>query len=311
MIIGTRGSSLARAQAEIVARMLEERGVFANQQIIKTTGDSFTDRPLHELGGVGAFVRELDDRMIAGEIDIAVHSMKDLPTQRPDTLSTSAVLVRDSPHDILITPDGSKLNDLPKGSIIGTTSMRRRAQLLKYRPDLIIKDLRGNIDTRLKKLRSGQYDGIMLAEAGLQRMKWDQDMEYQRLDTKNFCPSANQGTIAVVTLKGSEADTLTSMLDHAPSRIETEIERIITKEVEGGCVVPVGSFAKISGSGDSIYVRAEVLSLDGTETIEVEDNIPRDEYKEHALELGHKLVELGAKRLVRAAAEQLAAQKDM
>lgn len=304
MIIGTRGSSLALAQANIVAGILEKRGVITSQQVIKTTGDSFTDRPLHELDGVGAFVRELDERIISGEIQIAVHSMKDLPTKRPEELSTSAVLMRDSPHDILITSDGSKLDDLPLGAIIGTTSMRRRAQVLRYRPDLNIQDLRGNIDTRLKKLKAGYYDAIMLAEAGLQRMKWD-DIDFERLNPDDFCPSANQGTIAVVTLKGSEADTLVSMIDHAPSRIETEVERIITNEVEGGCVAPVGAFAKISGSGNEIFARAEVLSLDGSECIRVENEIPRDNYREHALELGRELVEKGAKELVSEAVCQL------
>jgi len=170
MIIGTRGSALALAQADQVAAMLKQHGFDTERKIIKTSGDSFTDRPLHQIPGVGAFVRELDDRMLDGEIDIAVHSMKDIPTERPDELAIAAVLKRDSPLDVLLTRDGSTLDEMPKGATIGTTSMRRQAQLLRYRPDLVIKDLRGNIDTRRRKVAEGQYDGILLAEAGLQRM---------------------------------------------------------------------------------------------------------------------------------------------
>ncbi|MCK4929419.1 MAG: hydroxymethylbilane synthase, partial [Methanosarcinales archaeon] len=151
MIIGTRGSALALAQADKVAAMLKERGFDTEQKIIKTIGDAFTDRPLHQVPGVGAFVRELDDRMLEGEIDIAVHSMKDIPTERPDELVIAAVLERDSPLDVLLTNDGSTLDELADGAIIGTTSMRRRSQLMRYRPDLNIQDLRGNINTRRRK----------------------------------------------------------------------------------------------------------------------------------------------------------------
>jgi hydroxymethylbilane synthase len=152
MIIGTRGSALALAQADQVAAMLKQYGFDTERKIIKTSGDSFTDRPLHQVPGVGAFVRELDDRMLDGEIDIAVHSMKDIPTQRPGELAIAAVLKRDSPLDVLLTSDGSTLDEMPQGATIGTTSMRRHAQLLRNRPDLVIKDLRGNIDTRRRKV---------------------------------------------------------------------------------------------------------------------------------------------------------------
>lgn len=306
MIIGTRGSALALAQADIVARMLADRGIETSRKIIKTTGDRFTDRPLHEVAGVGAFVRELDDRMVEGFIEIAVHSMKDLPTVRPKELTTSAVLERDSPHDVLLTRDGAKLDDLPKGAVIGTTSMRRRAQLLRYRPDLHIKDLRGNINTRMKKLEDGHYDGIMLAEAGLQRMKWELDVE--RLDTERFCPSANQGTIAVVTPAGSEAETVTSQLNHAQTRIATEIERIVIKDVEGGCTAPIGSFSQFINN-DEVKVLAEVLSLDGTRQVRIEEVIPLEDYRNHASRLGKELVAMGGKDLVKEAVSKLRINK--
>ncbi|MBC7086312.1 MAG: hydroxymethylbilane synthase [Methanomethylovorans sp.] len=302
MIIGTRGSALALAQADIVAKMLADRGIETTRKIIKTTGDKFTDRPLHEVAGVGAFVRELDDKMLEGFIEIAVHSMKDLPSVRPAGLKTSAVIERDSPHDVLLTRDGAKLDDLPKGAVIGTTSMRRRAQLLRYRPDLQVKDLRGNINTRMKKMEEGFYDGILLAEAGLQRMKWELDVE--RLEIENFCPSANQGTIAVVTSEGSEAETLTSQLDHTQTRIVTEIERIVIKDVEGGCTAPIGSFSQFINN-DEIRVLAEVLSIDGTRQVRIDEIIPLEDYQKHASKLAKKLVAMGGKDLVKEAVSKL------
>lgn len=306
MIIGTRGSALALAQADIVARMLANRGIETSRKIIKTTGDRFTDRPLHEVAGVGAFVRELDDRMMEGAIDIAVHSMKDLPTNRPKGLTTSAALERDSPNDVLLTKDGTKLDDLPKGALIGTTSMRRRAQLLRYRPDLHIKDLRGNINTRMKKLENGHYDGIMLAEAGLQRMKWELDVE--RLDVERFCPSANQGTIAIVTPTGSEAESVTSQLNHTQTRITTDIERMVIKEVEGGCIAPIGSFSHFINKNE-VRVLAEVLSLDGTRQVRIDEVIPLEDYSDHASRLGRKLVAMGGKDLVKEAISKLRIDK--
>lgn len=301
MILGTRGSKLALAQANIVSSMLGERGVKVTLKIIKTTGDTFTDRPLHEVAGVGAFVREIDDRMLAGEIDLAVHSMKDVPTVRPAELGIAAVLKRDSPFDVLLTRDGTRLDDLPRAAVIGTTSMRRRAQLLRYRHDLVIRDLRGNIDTRLRKLREGQYDGIMLAEAGLERMKWELDVE--RLPTDKFCPSANQGTIVIIARNGSEAFEAASVFDHPDTRMETRAERIIIGILGGGCIVPIGAFAKIEGSG--MHVGAEVLSVDGKRYVSVSEHIPIDDYEKHAFRLGNRLKDMGGAELVREAVEKL------
>lgn len=304
MIIGTRGSQLALAQAKNVARLLKDRGVETSLKIIKTSGDKFTDRPLHAVSsGVGAFVRELDDVMLAGEIDIAVHSMKDMPTIRPPTLSTAAVLKRDTPFDILLTYDGSPLDELPEQAIIGTSSLRRVAQIKRYRPDLITQELRGNIDTRLRKLKEGQYDGIMLAKAGLERMGWE--LEGEILSPDFFCPSPNQGTVAVVTIAGSEAEAAVSKLDHTESRITTEIERILISELGGGCTTPVGSYAEITPDGKEIHVRAEVLSLDGEESIRINEFIPMVGGLEQARELGHKLVKMGGKRLAEEALLQI------
>ncbi len=302
MIIGTRASDLAIAQTETIERMLSEHGFTTTRKIIKTSGDTFTDRPLHEIGGVGVFVRELDDRMMSGEIDIAVHSMKDLPTVRPEELATSAVLKRDSPYDVLLTTDGTRMDELPEEAVLGTTSMRRRSQILRYRPDLNVQDLRGNINTRIKKLEDGLYDGILLAEAGLQRMGWEMDV--QRLDPQFFCPSANQGTIAVVTPTGSEAEQATSLLDHHQTRIETKLERIAVADVEAGCSAPVGSFAQFLNE-DEISISCEVLALDGTEHVRIDEVIPVESCYENAKIISRELVRMGGKELVTRAVCQL------
>jgi hydroxymethylbilane synthase len=305
MIIGTRGSALALAQADIVARELQKIGVETEVRTIKTHGDVVTDRPLHELsnvGGVGAFVREIDEHSLAGDIDIAVHSMKDIPTIRPEQLVTAAILKRDPPYDVLITGGGdgnsTSIDDLPAGAVIGTSSLRRRAQLHRFRSDLDIIDLRGNINTRMRKLREGVYDGIILAEAGLVRLGWD--IGFERLGIDHFIPSANQGTIVVVTLKDSDAGDLVRALDHSQTRVETEIERIVISVLGGGCDVPIGAFAEIVG-GDRVRVRAEVLSLDGSRYERVDEAIPVEGYVEHAERVGVELQTKGGGALVKEA----------
>lgn len=305
MIIGSRGSKLALAQANLVKSLLAEKGVKTEINIIKTKGDTFTDRPLHEVTGVGAFVREIDDRMIGGEIDIGVHSMKDVPTERPPELSIAAVRKRDSPHDFLLTRDGTKLKDLPEGAVIGTTSLRRRSQLLRFRNDLTIKDLRGNVDTRLRKLQEGMYDGILLAEAGLERLKWD--LPGERLDADHFVPSANQGTVVIVTKKGTEAEKAVKVLDDGTTRMETGIERIIIGILGGGCLVPIGAFAQMEG--DKIHVRAEVLSVDGKRYKKIDEFINPAEYEKEAVRIGNELNEKGGGELVEEAVKMFAGKR--
>lgn len=303
--IGTRGSKLALAQANLVSGLLLKNGIKTEIKIIKTCGDTFTDRPLHEVQGFGVFVREIDETMLVGDIDIAVHSMKDVPTERPPELTIAAVMRRDSPYDFLLTRDGKQLKDLPEGAVIGTTSLRRRAQLLRFRHDLNIKDLRGNIDTRLRKLKEGQYDGIVLAEAGLERMKWD--IQGERLNPDDFVPSANQGTVVIVTKKDSDAERAVKALDDEKTRIETRIERIIIGILGGGCLVPIGAFAQTEGN--KIHVRCEVLSVDGKRCVKIDEFINPAEYEQKALTIGNELKRKGGGELVEEAVKMFAAKR--
>lgn len=303
--IGTRGSKLALAQANLVKDLLSKKGIETEIKIIKTSGDTFTDRPLHEVQGFGVFVREIDDMMLADEIDIAVHSMKDVPTERPPELTIAAVMKRDSPYDFLLTRNNTKLKDLPDGSIIGTTSLRRRAQLSRYRPGFIIKELRGNIDTRLRKLKEGQYDGIFLAQAGLERLKWD--LPGERLDPDDFVPSANQGTVVIVTRKGTDAQNAAKELNDEKTQIETQIERIIIGILGGGCLVPIGAFAQTEGN--KIHVRAEVLSVDGKHCVKIDEFINPAEYEKEAERIGNELNKKGGGKLVDEAVKMFAAKR--
>ncbi|MGC9434845.1 MAG: hydroxymethylbilane synthase [Methanomicrobiales archaeon] len=258
--IGTRGSSLALAQTEQVCRALAGRGVEVETVIISTHGDSATDVPLHEIGGQGVFVRALDDAIVRGRIDAAVHSMKDIPALRPAGVVTAAVLERDSPNDLLV-------HDLPfsEMSVIGTSSTRRRAQLLRHDADLDVHGLRGNVDTRLKKLRDGQYDGIVLAQAGLDRLGIAEGGT--RLPVDRFVPSPNQGTIAVVSRDDPVVVDQISSLDHPPTRQDTAMERAVMEELEGGCFTPVGIYCRGG------QLTAEVLSLDGDRFERVEERV--------------------------------------
>ncbi|HUI40171.1 MAG TPA: hydroxymethylbilane synthase [Methanothrix sp.] len=289
----------------MVQELLRKAGVESELQLVRTSGDVFVDKPLHELKGVGVFVAEIDSRMISGEIDLAVHSMKDLPTKRPQELVISAILKRDSANDILVSKGGLGLEDLSEGAVVGTSSMRRTAQLRRARQDLVIRSLRGNLQTRLRKLNQGDYDAIVLAEAGPQRMRMD--LEYSRLDIERFVPSANQGTIVVVVRKGTPGEALSQSLDDGPTRMETMIERRILETVGGGCIVPMAVHATVKG--EKARVLAEVLSLDGAEFVRLDEEIPiSGDCLQESVDLGRKLMEMGGGDLVNEAVKALGAR---
>jgi len=258
--IGTRGSRLAMVQAERVAALLGDLGHRTELSIITTRGDSIDGVPLHEIAGQGVFVRALDDAILEGGIDCAVHSMKDIPALRPAGLVTAAILKRDSPADFLA-------HTLPLDivHIIGTSSTRRRAQILRNLPGTFVEPLRGNVDTRLRKLADGQYDAIVLAEAGIERMSLS--VPGTRLSPDQFVPSPNQGAIAVVCRDDPELTAILTEMDHPETRFDTGIERAVMEEVGGGCFTPHGI------SCQNGHLIGEILSLDGDRQVRIEEDV--------------------------------------
>jgi hydroxymethylbilane synthase len=251
--VGTRGSKLALAQANRVVERLASEGYEVELKIIKTTGDVMKDRPLHEFKGIGAFVRAIDTALARGDIDVAVHSYKDVPSLRVEGTNIAAVLKRDSPCDALVSRDGKKLEELEQKAIIGTSSLRRRAQFSRLRPDIIFENLRGNLDTRIRKLKEGFYDAIIVAEAGIQRLGLK--IDYQSFPPDLIVPPPNQGIIAIATRLGEEH--LVSFMNDEKTWIEAQVERSITRELGFGCAVPFGVYAEVRG--DKIRVICEIL----------------------------------------------------
>lgn len=258
--IGTRGSKLALAQTSIVCKKLISHGIDTEQVIITTQGDTATGVPLHEIGGQGVFVRALDDAILAGDIDCAVHSMKDIPAYRPAGIVTAAVLKRDSPADYL-----AHKGSLHAIKVIGTSSTRRRAQILRHDPDITPKDLRGNVDTRIRKMSTGEYDAIIVAEAGLTRLGIR--IPGERLPPERFVPAPNQGTIAVVSRADPSLMEELSALDHQQTRSDVATERAVMEQLGGGCYTPMGIYCRAG------HLIAEILSLDGIRTERMETDV--------------------------------------
>ncbi len=284
VVIGSRGSKLALAQAEKVRRLLEEEGYEVEVRVIKTHGDVMKDKPLHEFKGIGAFVRAIDEALRRGEIDLAVHSYKDVPSQRIEGTVVAAVLERESPCDAFISRENLKFEEMPVGSKIGTSSLRRRAFVKKLRRDLEVENLRGNLDTRIRKLNEGLYDGIIVAEAGLIRLGLDKELEYERLNPEVFVPAANQGVIAVASR--SERAEEFQFLNHDRTRLETDVERAVLRELGIGCAIPAGIYAKAEGR---VKLIVEVLSEDGRKSVRIEESLSRDHAVEEAVEIAKNL----------------------
>jgi hydroxymethylbilane synthase len=258
--IGTRGSRLALVQTERVCRLLSEKGIEVETSIIRTRGDEVTEIPLHEIGAQGVFVRALDDAILRDEIDAAVHSMKDIPTKRPAGVLTAAVLPRDAPNDFLVHE--CPLEDV---QIVGTSSMRRRAQLLRHDPHLTIKPLRGNVDTRLQKCAIGEYDAIVLAQAGIGRLNLQ--VPGTRLPVSRFVPSPNQGVIAIVCRNESAIVDQVAPFNDPVTEKDALWERAVMEEVGGGCFIPMGCYS-LDGK-----MSAEILALDGSRTVRIEGSV--------------------------------------
>ena len=264
--IGTRGSLLAKWQAEYVRKQLfAAAGVEAEIIVVKTAGDKLESAPLSQIGGRGVFVKELEQALLEETIDLAVHSVKDVPTDVPSRLSFPAVCRRDDVRDCVVAAGGVALRNLRPGARVGTSSLRRQAQLRHLRRDLDVRDLRGNVDTRLRKVESGEYQAILLAKAGLDRLGLSQRIS-EILSTEQFLPAVGQGAIAVeCRLKDSEAAEVASRLDDLETRNAIIAERALLKAVEGGCQVPLGAWARMER--EQLVMEACVCSADGTQSI--------------------------------------------
>lgn len=261
LIIGTRGSSLALAQANWVRDRLREQGLEVEIEVIKTTGDTANTQPLSNMLTRGVFVTDIETALLAGEIDIAVHSMKDLPALDTPGLVIAAVPTREDPRDALISSSGAKLVDLPEGAVIGTSSPRRKAQLLSLRPDLKIAEIRGNIDTRIRKLENGDFNAICLAVAGLNRLGLDYNIT-ECFDPTQQPGAAGQGALAV-QCKSERVSKLLQFLDNMPSRLAVEAERAVLAGLGGGCGMPLGVYALVDDRG-TVHICSVLYSADGS-----------------------------------------------
>lgn len=264
LVLATRGSALALRQAEQVrARLQLDPAVRVDLRIVRTSGDQAPATPLSEIGQIGIFTREVDREVLDGRADIAVHSMKDLPTARTPGLAIGAVPEREDPRDAFVPAPGSprRLENLPPGARVGTSSLRRRALLLERRPDLDVSDLRGNLDTRLARLANGELDGVLLALAGLRRLGREHAVG-EVLEAPTWLPAPGQGALAVVAREDDEnALAAIAALEHPPTRSETDAERAFLHELRGGCQVPVGALARMVGDG--LELHGFVAPVDG------------------------------------------------
>jgi len=243
--IGSRGSQLALWQANHIAALLRERGHQVELEIIKTTGDKITDVALAKVGTKGMFTKEIEEALAEGRIDLAVHSLKDLPTELAPQFEVAAITERENPCDVLLSVKYAGLADLPDGAKVGTSSLRRQAQLKQHRPDLEIFPLRGNVDTRIRKLEEGEYDAIILAAAGLNRLGKTQLVK-QVLGADIMCPAAGQGALGIEIRRGDSATREhLKFLDSEIARATTTCERALLNKLGGGCQVPIGAFAEI------------------------------------------------------------------
>jgi hydroxymethylbilane synthase len=264
MRIGSRGSALALWQAEHVKGRLQGLGHAVEIVVITTTGDRVQDRRLESVGGKGAFLKEIEEALLADEVDLAVHSLKDVPTTLPDGLRLTAILERADPRDVLLS-GGTRLDSLPLGARVGTTSLRRRAQLHARRPDLDVQDLRGNVDTRIRRLREGAFDAILLARAGLVRLgRADEATEV--LEPEVMLPAPGQGAIAIESRADDQATAAAvSALDHPQTARAVTAERAFLAALHGGCNVPLGAYAEPDALG--LRLRGLVAREDGTRVV--------------------------------------------
>jgi len=263
--IGSRGSQLALWQANHISALLRERGHEVELEIIKTTGDKITDVALAQVGTKGMFTKEIEDALAEGRVDLAVHSLKDLPTDLPPGFELVAITERVNPRDVLLSVNYDCLDALPKGAKVGTSSLRRQAQLKAFRSDLVVHPLRGNVDTRVRKLEEGEYDAIILAAAGLTRLGKTQLIK-EYLSAEFMCPAAGQGALGIEIREGDVAMRKhLEFLNDADSRAATICERTLLSKLGGGCQVPIGAFAEVKDG--KLQLTGVVARPDGSEVL--------------------------------------------
>ena len=299
LVIATRRSQLALWQSEFVKSELQKHypEMEISLQEFVTKGDKILDVPLAKIGGKGLFTKELEIAMLEGEAHLAVHSLKDVPTEFEEGLVLAAVTKRYDPRDALLSNKYSCIEDLPKDAVVGTTSLRRRMAIKILRPDIILKDLRGNINTRIKKLNNGEYDAIILAATGVQKLGIQNEVKYfTPIDTDTMIPSMGQATLGIETTDNPEIIKLISVLNDQDAEIESTIERTFVHTLQGGCQVPIGVKATIID--ENVKLKAIVGMPDGSEYIAEEVQVEKSAYKTAGIDFAKKFVDKGAKELL-------------
>ena len=300
LTIATRGSKLALWQSEHIKAVLEENnpGLQVTLKIVITSGDKIIDTPLAKIGGKGLFLKEIEETMLKGEAQIAVHSLKDVPTVMPDGLVLAAITEREDCRDALLSEKYVNLDALPQGAVVGTSSLRRRMHLARIRPDLVIKDLRGNVDTRIRKLKEGQFDAIILASAGISRLGLLDAVEHvYPISLMEMIPAMGQGALGIQCIDDAEVIKIAQQLEDMNSRIETTIERDFVDTLNGGCQAPIGVNAQVSDSGE-IVVRALIGMPDGSEVLGETKKINKEEYESAGRAIAAEMIEKGVKELL-------------
>ncbi|MCS5587408.1 MAG: hydroxymethylbilane synthase [Porticoccaceae bacterium] len=300
--IATRKSPLAMWQAEYVKRQLLEHHPQLQVDLLamSTRGDKLLDTPLAKVGGKGLFVKELEIAMLEGKADIAVHSMKDVPMAFPEGLALAVICEREDPTDAFVSNNYTSLDQLPAGAVVGTSSLRRQSQLRAQFPDLQIKELRGNVNTRLAKLDSGEYHALILASAGLTRLNMPQRIA-SRLDTGLCLPAGGQGAVGIeCRADDSESLDLLKPLHHLDSACCVLAERAMNRRLQGGCQVPIASFAELDPSGDTVKMRGLVGSIDGQTLLEADIQGPRESAEQLGEALAEQLLSMGAGKILAA-----------
>ena len=298
LVLGTRASKLALQQSEWFQAQIQAIApdITVTLTRIQTSGDKIVDVPLAKIGGKGLFVKEIEEALLSGDIDFAVHSMKDVPTQLPDGLEILCVPPREDSRDALISRTGCRFQELPVRARVGSSSLRRQSQFLHARPDLRIEMLRGNLDTRLKKLKEGQFDAIILAAAGLRRLGWTEEItEY--LDPQLCLPAIGQGALGIEGRSNDQfVRSILSRLTHPPTQVAVTAERALLHRLEGGCQVPIAAYATLTN--DQVYLEGLVASVDGKTVIRDAVQGTRAEAQVLGTRLAERLLARGADKIL-------------